>query len=279
MNSSSPSSPRRARRALLAAAGVSLVFGAAGCATRPAVRADATALVPAGRLRAAINLGNPVLARRDAATGTIAGVSVDLARALADELAVPVEFIVVDGAARSVETVTSGQADVGFFAIDPLRGEGIRFSAPYVLIEGAYLVRNAAPLTGNDQVDRPGTRIVVGRGSAYDLYLSRALKSAQLVRAPTSPTVVDEFLAQNADVAAGVRQQLEADAARVGGVRLLPGRFMVIEQAMGIPAGRGDAAAAALAEFVENAKASGFVAAALARHRIQGALVAPAARR
>lgn len=272
-------SPSRSRRAVLAASGASLVLAAAGCATRPARSVDVSAaLAPTGRLRASINLGNPVLARRTA-TAAVAGVSVDLARALADELAVPLELVVVDGATRSVETVKSGQADVGFFAIDPVRADGIRFTAPYVLIEGAYLVRNGSALTDNGQVDRAGTRIVVARGSAYDLYLSRAVKSAELVRTTTSGAVVDEFLAQNAEVAAGVKQQLEADAARVGGVRLLPGRFMVIEQAMGVPAARGDAAAAALAEFVEHAKASGFVAAALARHAIQGALVAPAARR
>jgi polar amino acid transport system substrate-binding protein len=281
MNTSPPFPRSRLRRALLATGGASLLLGASGCATRPAAPAIATdvALAPTGRLRASINLGNPVLARRDPTTGVVAGVSVDLARALADEIAVPLELLVVDSAARSVEAVKSGQADVGFFAIDPGRSEGLRFTAPYVLIEGAYLVRNASPLRSNDEVDRTGTRVVVGRGSAYDLYLSRALKSAELARAPTSPVVVDEFLAQNADVAAGVKQQLEADAVRVGGVRLLPGRFMVIEQAMGLPASRGDAGLAALAEFVEHKKASGFVAASLARHRIQGALVAPAARR
>jgi len=280
MNPSHPLLPSPSRRTLLAAGGASLLLGAAGCATRPATPAIGAdvALAPTGRLRASINLGNPVLARRDATTGVLAGVSIDLARALADEIAVPLDLIVVDGAARSVENVKSGQADVGFFAIDPGRSEGLRFTAPYVLIEGAYLVRNASPLRSNDEVDRQGTRIIVGRGSAYDLYLSRALKSAELVRAPTSPVVVDEFLAQNADVAAGVKQQLEADAARLGGLRLLPGRFMVIEQAMGLPAARSDAALAALAEFVEHKKASGFVAAALARHRIEGALVAPPAR-
>jgi len=281
MNSSPPFLPSSSRRTLLAASGATLLLGAAGCATRPATPAIGAdvALAPTGRLRASINLGNPVLARRDATTSVVAGVSVDLARALADEIAVPLELIVVDGAARSVEGVKSGQADVGFFAIDPLRADGIRFTAPYVLIEGAYLVRDGSPLRDNSQVDRAGTRIVVARGSAYDLYLSREIKSAELVRTTTSGAVVDAFLAQNADVAAGVKQQLEADAARVGGVRLLPGRFMVIEQAMGLPASRSDAALAVLAEFVEHKKASGFVAAALARHRIQGALVAPAAKR
>jgi polar amino acid transport system substrate-binding protein len=247
------------------------------CVSRPPPPADiVAALAPTGRLRASINLGNPILARRDPATGEAVGVSVDLARELAEHLGVGMVLLTFDAAAKSVEAVKGGQADVGFFAVDPVRSDGIRFTAPYVLIEGAYLVRQGSPLHDNAEVDRPGTRIVVGKGSAYDLYLTRELKAAQLIRTPTSPTVVDEFLAQNADVAAGVKQQLEADAARVGGVRLLPGRFMVIEQAMGLPAMRGEPAAQALAAFVESAKASGFVARALQRHNIQGAVVAPA---
>jgi polar amino acid transport system substrate-binding protein len=268
--------PSSTRRLLLAASGGAVFLGAAGCASRPSASSVA-ALAPSGRLRASINTGNPVLARRDPATGQAAGVSVDLARALAAELAVPVELLVFDAAAKSVEAVTSGAADIGFFAIDPLRAEGIRFSPPYVLIEGAYLVRNDSPLNENGDVDRAETRVMVGKGSAYDLFLTRELKAAQLLRAPTSPVVVDEFLKQRADVAAGVKQQLQADAARLGGLRLLPGRFMVIEQAMGCPAARGDDTLRALTAFVEKAKASGFVAASLQRHGIQGAVVAPAA--
>ena len=184
--------------------------------------------------------------------------------------------MVVDAAAKSVETVRGGAAEIGFFAVDPARSQGIAFSAPYVLIEGAYLVRQASPLADNAQVDRAGARVMVGRGSAYDLYLTRELKAATLLRTPTSQQVVDQFLAQGADVAAGVKQQLQADAQRLPGLRLLPGRFMVIEQAMGVQAGRGDAVERELAAFVEQAKASGFVAAALQRHRIEGASVAPA---
>lgn len=118
---------------------------------------------------------------------------------------------------------------------------------------------------------------MVGQGSAYDLFLSRELKHATIERAASSPAVVPTFVEKNADVAAGVKQQLEADAARIGGLRLLPGRFMVIQQAMGLPAGRGEAAQGALAAFVEEMKASGFVADALQRHGIQGAAVAPIA--
>ena len=265
------------RRDLLALAGVPIVVGLAGCALAPMSPAVVAALAPSGRLRASINYGNPVLARRDPATGEPSGVSVDLARALAAELGVPVELKTVESAGRSVEAVKSGRADVGFFAIDPGRSDGIRFTAPYVLIEGAYLVRNDSPLRANGEVDRAGTRLVVGKDSVYDLWLTRELKAARIERAPTSPVVVDEFVARRADVAAGVKQQLVADAARIGDLRLLPGHFMVIEQAMGLPTARGDAAAAALAAFVERAKAGGSVAGALARHGIEGALVAPAA--
>jgi polar amino acid transport system substrate-binding protein len=237
---------------------------------------DKQAFIPTGVLRASINLGNPILAGTDPASGAAVGVSVDLARGFAERLGVALELLVFKTAAASVEAVTNEQADIGFFAIDPLRGAGIGFTAAYVLIEGCYLVRDDSPLRANGEVDAPGTRVVVGAGSAYDLHLTRELKHAQIVRAPTSPTVVDTFVAQGLDVAAGVKQQLEADAKRFPGHRLLPGRFMVIQQAMGLPKGRGEAARQVLAAFVEEMKASGFVAAALARHRIEGASVAPA---
>lgn len=240
--------------------------------TTPALRA---AFTPTGRLRASINLGNPILAGRDAA-GEPAGVSIDLAREFARRLGVELELVVFDTAGKSVEAVTAEQADIGFFAVDPVRGAGIAFTAPYVLIEGAYLVKQDSPLQANEEVDRAGQRVAVGKGSAYDLYLTRELAQAEIVRAPSSPAVVDTFLAQGLEVAAGVRQQLEADARRLGGLRLLPGRFMVIRQAMGLPKGRDAQAAAFLAAFVEDVKAGGFVAQALARHGIQGASVAPA---
>jgi polar amino acid transport system substrate-binding protein len=204
------------------------------------------------------------------------GVSVDLATAFARLLGAELELVVVDAAGKSVDAVASESADIGFFAIDPVRGADIAFSAAYVLIEGCYLVREASPIRSNDEVDQPQHRVVIGKGSAYDLYLSRTLERAQILRAPTSPTVVDMFLEQDADVAAGVRQQ-QADARRIGGLRLLDGRFMVIRQAMGTPKSRGDEASAFLAGFVEQMKANGFVAAALERHQVRGASVAPAA--
>ena len=235
------------------------------------------AFTPAGPLRASINLGNPILANADAATGAPRGVSVDLAAAFTERLGARLELVVFKTAGESVAAVTGEQADIGFFAIDPVRGAGIGFTAPYVLIEGCYLVRDDSLLSRNEEVDREGNRVVVGHGSAYDLHLTRELKQARIVRAPSSPAVVDVFVAQGCEVAAGVKQQLEADARRYPGHRLLPGRFMVIQQAMGCPKGRGEATQRALAAFVEEMKASGFVQQALARHGIAGASVAPRA--
>jgi polar amino acid transport system substrate-binding protein len=245
----------------------------AACATTsPAPPAAVAELAPTGKLRAAINFGNPILAAKDPATGEARGVSVDLSRELGKRLGVPVELVTFDAAGKVVAAL--GQWDVAFVAIDPARASEISFTAPYVVIEGAYLVPVDSPIRANAQVDRAGTRVVVGAGSAYDLFLSRELKQATIVRAPTSPAVTDVLVAQKLDVAAGVKQQLEADAARVPGVRLLEGRFMIINQAMGMPQGR-PAGAAYLRAFVETMKSEGFVAQSLARHRIEGASIAP----
>jgi len=268
------SAPLSSSRRAFCAGGALLMAGCAATpgATTPDPRAIAE-LGGSGKLRAAINFGNPILANRNA-DGSARGVSVDLAREAGRRLGLPVELVLFNSAGNVVEAVKSRQVDLAFVAIDPVRGADMDYTAPYVIIEGAYLVRNASPLQRNEDVDRAGNRIAVGRGSAYDLYLTREIKAATLVHAPTSPAVTDLFVAQNLEVAAGVKQQLEADAKRVGGVRLLPGRFMVIEQAMAVPKGR-TAAQAWLSGYLEEMKAGGFVAAALQRHNIEGAAVAP----
>lgn len=232
---------------------------------------------PQGHLRASINLGNPILAGIDPATGKPSGVSIDLAMEFGRRLGVDVELMTFDTAGKSVQAVADEQADIGFFAIDPVRGASIAFTAAYVLIEGFYLVRNESPIETNADVDQAQNRVAVGNGSAYDLFLSRELKHALIVRAPSSPTVVRAFLEQQLEVAAGVKQQLEQQAAGVSGLRLLPERFMVIQQAMGMSKSRGDEAVLFLRQFVEDMKASAFVAASLARHHIVGASVAPGA--
>ncbi|SEF27938.1 transporter substrate-binding domain-containing protein [Variovorax sp. NFACC27] len=236
---------------------------------------DVAALAPTGILRATINLGNPVLACQTGGQAPT-GVSVDLARLLANQMGIKLELIMLDSAGKAVDAVTSAEADIGFFAIDPVRGKGIAFTDSYVRIEGCYLVRQQSTIQTHADVDRAGIRVGVGKGSAYDLYLTRTLQSAEIMRESTSLAVVDTFIAMGLDVAAGVRQQLEADARRLGGLRLLPERFMVIEQAMGLPKSRGALATSLLQQFVEDAKSSGFVSNSLRRHRIEGVSIASA---
>lgn len=242
-------------------------------ATAPEIVAE---FAPTGRLRAALNMGNPVLAHSRTAPDLPAGVTIDLARAFAALLGVDVELLQFDTAGKSGGAVAAGAADIGFLAVDPKRAEGIHFTAPYVQIDGCYLVRDGSPLQSAQQVDRAGTRVVVGEGSAYELFLSRHLQQATLVKVGTSEGVVDSFLKDGGlEVAAGVRQQLESDARRVGGVRLLPEAFMTIQQAMAMQRGRTAPAQEYLERFIREQRQSGFIQQALQRHGIEGATVIP----
>lgn len=240
---------------------------------RSAVLAD---LAPQGHLRVAINYGNPVLAQPHPDTGQPQGVSVDLARELGLQLGVCVEHVTFDAAGKVFDALKTAAWDVAFLAIDPVRAERIAFTAPYGVIEGSYLVRAGSSLRSIDDFDRPGVRIAVGRGAAYDLFLTRSLANAQLVRADTSSGAVELFARSELDAVAGVRQPLLAYAAQHPGYRVIDGRFTAIEQAMGTPRGR-TAGLAFLRRFVEDAKRKGWVADALSRHRQPDAAVAPLA--
>lgn len=231
-------------------------------------------LAPSGRLRAAINYGNAVLAQRDGRTGEPRGITADLACELARRLAVPVEFVIYDGAGKIVAAAASDEWDVAFMAIDPLRAGQILFTPPYLIIEGTYLVRSDSPFRSVEEIDRAGVRIAVGKGAAYDLFLTRTLKHAELVRAPSTAAVIGVFDEQHLDAAAGIRQPLEAAAMGHSEWRVLPGRFMVIEQALCTPAARQEGGAY-LAAFISGMKTSGWVAEALARHGQRDVTVAP----
>ena len=246
-------------------------------AADPAAPEIVNDLAPTGRLRTAINYGNPVLAQRDASTGELSGVSVDLARELGRRLGTPIDLVPFDTAGKVADAAKGGAWDIAFLAIDPLRAEEIAFTAPYVIIEGTYMVPVDSTLRRIEDVDREGVRIAVGQKSAYDLYLTRAIKRATLVRAPTSQAAIELFVREKLEAAAGVKQPLVQFAAANPGVRVIEGRFMAIEQAMGTPKGR-QVALAYLRRYVEEMKASGFVAEALARSHQPDATVAPAAR-
>ncbi|MEO6566694.1 MAG: transporter substrate-binding domain-containing protein [Casimicrobiaceae bacterium] len=239
-------------------------------------------LAPSGTLRAAINFGNPVLAQQDGPGGGPGGVTIDLARELGRRLDVPVSLVGYDAAGQVFAAASKAAWDVAFLAIDPKRATEIEFTAPYVIIEGAYMVPVASPLRTVTDVDRPGVRIAVGTGSAYELYLTRTLRHAVLVHAATGNDAIAQFLHDGFEAAAGVRSPLQKYVQEHAGLRMIEGRFMAVEQAMGMPKGRGatdNAARAAqyLRDFVEAMKASGFVAAALTRSGQRDAQVAPAA--
>jgi polar amino acid transport system substrate-binding protein len=231
---------------------------------------------PTGSLRVGINLGNPLLASLDGDTGKPIGVTVDIANHIASELRLPIAFTCYQMAGATVDAVKAGDVDLVFLAIDPVRGADISYTPAYIQIEGAYIVKDSSPLTKNEEVDAVGNEIVVGKGSAYDLYLTREIKQASLLRSANSQAVVDDFMSGAGNVAAGVKQQLESDAQRYEGLRMLPGRFMVINQAIGIPKARVDfeKITAYLSSVIQELKTSGFIAEAMLRHRVQGAKVA-----
>ncbi|MBU3607431.1 ABC transporter substrate-binding protein [Polynucleobacter nymphae] len=231
---------------------------------------------PSGTLRVGINLGNPVLASEDAATKKLSGISVDIADEIGKRINLPIQLIPFKSASATVDGIKNGELDMVFVAIDPVRGADISYTPAYIQIEGAYMVKASSPLKNNVEVDVAGTEIVVGKGSAYDLYLTREIKNATLLRAASSQAVIDDFMSGKGNVAAGVKQQLESDAKRYEGLRMLPGRFMVINQSIGIPKARPDfeKTTAYLSEVITQLKQSGFVANSMQRHHIQGAKVA-----
>jgi polar amino acid transport system substrate-binding protein len=232
-------------------------------------------LAPQGVLRAAINFGNPVLAQKNPESGEPCGVTVDLARELANRLEVPIKLVLFDAAGKVFEAIQSNAWDIAFLALDPVRAKEILFTAPYVIIEGTYMVRDASPFHAIEDFDKPGVRVTVGKGAVYDLFLTRTLRHAELIRSDTSAGAMELFFDAGLEAAAGVRQPLVEFARMHPGLRVIDGRFTSIEQAMGTPKGR-PAAREFLRSFIEEMKRSGFVASALDRSGQRGAGVAPA---
>ena len=231
-------------------------------------------LAPTGRLRVALNFGNIVLAQRDPAGGDPKGIAVDLARALGRELQLPVDFIGFDAAGKVVEALSGNLWDLSFLAIDAAREQTMTFTSPYLMIEGTYLVKSVSAFRQAADLDRPGLRIAVGSGAAYELYLTRTLQHAQLIRKPTAAEAFQSFLDEDMDAVGGVRQVVTTFARRQGGLRVLDDSFMSIGQAMAIPIGK-PRAVAFLNQLIEAKKADGTIAESLARSGQGGAKPAP----
>lgn len=238
-----------------------------------ALRAE---LAPGGRLRVGLNYGNFLLVLEDDAGGAPRGIAPDLARELGRRVGVPVEFVRYDQAGKMADAVGSGAWDVAFLAAEPARANVIAFTAAYLEIEAGYLVPPGSPIRTVEEVDRPGVRIAVANKAAYDLYLSRTLEHAALVRAEGIPGSYELFVAQRLDALSGLKPRLLMDVERLPGARILEGRFTAIQQGIGTPVARA-AAARYLSAFVEEIKASGLVAQAIARHGVRGVNVAPPA--
>ena len=220
-------------------------------------------------LRAALNLGNPTLVKRVTADADPVGLSVDLATELSHRMALPLQLVCFPGAGKVFEAAASDVWDVAFLAIDRKRMQEMSFTSPYITLEGSFAVRAGSAITTNEEVDRMGVRMVVGKESAYDLYLSATMEHAEIVRVPTFDLVVSTMVREGYEVAAGVRQPLAQQLLGFSGLHLLDGAFMAIQQAM---AARKDCTLGLdfLQAFVEEMKASGFVARGLLRHAVEG---------
>ena len=230
-------------------------------------------LAPTGTLRAGINLSNFLLVTGRSATGEPMGVAPDMARAVAQRLGVPVTYVTFASPSDLAAAATAGMWDIGLIGAEPARAEQIVFTAAYVEIEATYLLPAGSKLKDIADVDQPGVRIAVSGGSAYDLWLARNIKHAELVRASGIDASYDLFVEQGLDALAGLRTRLVADAEKLPDARVLDGRFTAIQQAIGTRRGN-DAGAAFLEAFVEDAKRSGLVAEFIEHHRVRGLTVA-----
>jgi polar amino acid transport system substrate-binding protein len=232
-------------------------------------------LAPTGTLRVGINMSNFLLTRKDAETGEPAGVAVDLGRELARRLGVGIDIVPYPNPGALADAAKSGVWDVGFLGAEPQRASEIDFTAAYVEIEATYLVPAGSPLRKVEEVDQQGIRIAVPTKSAYELYLTRSLKHAQLVHENGADKAFKRFVDDRLDALAGLRPRLVTDHDNLPGSRILDGRFTAVQQAVGTPKGRGKAAQY-LCAFVEEIKTAGLVGRTIEKNGVRGLTVAPA---
>jgi polar amino acid transport system substrate-binding protein len=230
-------------------------------------------LAPTGELRAAINLGNFLLVTGRAPTGEPVGVAPDMARAVADQLGVPVRYVTYDKPSQLADAVRDDSWDLGLIGAEPQRAEHIAFTKAYAEIEATYLVPASSNLEMPEDVDAPGKRIAVTERTAYGLWLDRNIQHAALIHAPDFERTFELFVEQDLDALAGLRSRLVQDVDRLPGSRVLEGRFTAVQQAIGTPIAN-TLAEKFLAGFVESAIASGFVAGLIAKHGVHGLSVA-----
>jgi len=240
------------------------------------ISAVCAALAPTGTLRVALNMSNTLLTATDPATGEPCGLAADLGRELGQRLGVPVALLPYPNPGVLADAASTGVWDVGFIGAEPQRAQEIDFTAAYVEIEATYLVPPGSPLQAIAEVDRPGVRIAVPDRSAYELYLTRNLQHAELVRIQGADNAFKRFVAEKLDALAGLRPRLVTDHDALPGSRLLAGNFTAVQQAAGTPKGR-PVGAQYLCTFIEDIKSTGLVARTIAKHNVRGLTVVPPA--
>lgn len=230
-------------------------------------------LAPSGRLRIGINYSNFLIVSGDGPDGEPRGIAPDLGRELARRAGLPFEFVRFDAAGKLFDAVKAGQCDVGFLGAEPQRAAEVEFTQAYLELPVTFLVPAGSPIRSIADIDREGVRVSVSDRSAYDLFLTRTLKNAKIVRTPGIPASFDTFVREKLDALAGLKPRLVEEQARLSGSRILEGEVTSVQQAMGAPKGRA-AAAKYLREFAEEVKRSGFVARAIEKYNVKGVRVA-----
>ena len=233
-------------------------------------------LAPIGTLRVALNMSNVLLTATDPVTGEPCGLAADLGRELGTRLGVPVALLPYPNPGALADAAPNDVWDVGFIGAEPQRAQAIDFTAAYVEIEATYLVPPGSPHQAIAEVDRPGVRIAVPDRSAFELYLTRSVQHAQLVRVHGADNAFQHFVTDRLDALAGLRPRLVTDQDKLPGSRLLAGNFTAVQQAAGTPKGR-PLGVQYLRDFIEDIKATGLVAQTIEKHHVRGLTVAPPA--
>jgi polar amino acid transport system substrate-binding protein len=230
-------------------------------------------LAPSGKLRIGLNYSNFLIVSGDGPDGEPRGIAPDLGRELARRAGLPFEFVKFDAAGKLFDAVKAAQCDVGFLGAEPQRAAEVEFSPAYLELPVTFLVPRGSPIKTIADIDKEGVRVSVSDRSAYDLFLSRTLKKAQIIRTAGSPASGDTFVREKLEALAGLKPRLVEEQARLPGSTILDGEVTSVQQAMGVPKGRG-AAAKYLREFAAEVKRSGFVARAIEKHNVKGVRVA-----
>jgi polar amino acid transport system substrate-binding protein len=237
-------------------------------------QAISSEIAPTGKLRVAMNGGNPVLVRRTSDKKIVGGVAVDVGKYIADKLGVPLELLPYSNANAYTQSFGKEEWDIGFGAPTPLVAEKADFIVDLVLADFVFVAAPGREFADATQVDRPGVKIGVGAKSVSDQFLSRTLKSAELVRV-VGTGGIEMLRSGKADVWAISASRAHEVANGLPGAKVVPGAFTSDRYMVTLPKGRSSEAHAKLTEIVREAKKAGVVRQVLDHPDLTGVRVAP----